>query len=108
VSKGPDLGAAGEFVNKLCDAARKIAPGACVYRRYDDFDLSLILLGLPTPVADIAVMCLADLIDHLGTLTRNAMRLSWHGTHHFTLYSTPTRLQETAFRLLKLEPLRVQ
>jgi hypothetical protein len=31
----------------------------------------------------------ADLIDHLGTLTRNAMRLPLRGTHRFTLYSTP-------------------
>jgi transposase len=54
------------------------------------------------------VMGFADLIDHLGTLTRNAMRLSLRGTHRFTLYSTPTRLQEAAFGLLQLEPLRVQ
>ena len=27
------------------------------------------------------VMCFADLIDHLGTLTRNAIRLSLRGTH---------------------------
>ena len=54
------------------------------------------------------VMCFADLIDHLGTLTRNTMRLSLRGTHRFTLYCTPTQLQEAAFRLLQLEPLRVQ
>lgn len=54
------------------------------------------------------VMCFADLIDHLGTLTCNTMRLSLRGTHRFTLYSTPTQLQEAAFRLLQLEPLRVQ
>jgi len=54
------------------------------------------------------VMCFADLINHLGTLTRNAMRLSLRGTHRFTLYSTPTRSQEVAFRLLRIEPLRVQ
>lgn len=54
------------------------------------------------------VMCFADLIDHLGTLTCNTMRLLLRGTHRFTLYSTPTRLQEAAFRLLQLEPLRVQ
>ena len=50
----------------------------------------------------------ADLIDHLGTLTRNAMRLSLRGSHRFTLYSTPTPLQEAAFKWLQLEPLRVQ
>jgi len=54
------------------------------------------------------VMCFADLINHLGTLTRNAMWLSLRGTHRFTLYSTPTRSQEAAFRLLRIEPLRVQ
>ena len=54
------------------------------------------------------VMCFADLIDNLGTLTRNAIRLSLRGTHRFTLYSTPTRLQEATFRLLQLDPLRVQ
>ena len=43
----------------------------------------------------------ADLIDHFGTLTRNAMRLPLRGTHRFTLYSTPTRLQEAIFRLLQ-------
>jgi hypothetical protein len=45
-------------------------------------------------------MCFADLIDHLGTLTRNAMRLSLRGAHRLTLYSTPTPLQEATFRLL--------
>ncbi len=54
------------------------------------------------------VMCFADLIDHLGTLTRNTMRLSLRATHRFTLYTAPTQLQEAAFRLLHLEPLRVQ
>ena len=53
-------------------------------------------------------MCFADLIDHLGTLTRNAMRLSLGGTHRFTLFSTPTRLQEVAFKLLQVEPVRIQ
>jgi hypothetical protein len=43
----------------------------------------------------------ADLIDHLGTLTRNAMRLPLRGTHRFTLYCTPTRLQEATFSLLQ-------
>jgi hypothetical protein len=35
------------------------------------------------------VMCFADLIDHTGTLTRNAMRLSLRANRRFTLYSTP-------------------
>jgi hypothetical protein len=50
-------------------------------------------------------MGFAELIDHLGTLTRNAMQVSLRGTHRFNLYSNPTRLQEAAFRLLQLEPL---
>jgi Transposase DDE domain len=54
------------------------------------------------------VMCFADLIDHLGTLTRNIMRLSLRGAHRFTLHTTPTQLQQAAFRLLALEPSRVQ
>ena len=54
------------------------------------------------------VMCFADLINHLGTLTRNTMHLSLRGTHRFALFSTPTRLQEAAFKLLEVEPLRVQ
>jgi hypothetical protein len=54
------------------------------------------------------VMSFADLIDHLGTLTRNAMQVSLRGTHRFNLYSTPTQLQEAVFKLLQLEPLRVQ
>jgi hypothetical protein len=33
--------------------------------------------------------------------TRNAIRLPLRGTHRFTLYSTPTRLQEAIFRLLQ-------
>ena len=49
-------------------------------------------------------MGFADLADHLGTLTRNAMRLSLRGTHSFTLYTHPVRLQEVAFSLLQLEP----
>lgn len=54
------------------------------------------------------VMSFADLIDHLGTLTRNAMQVSLRGTHRFNLYSTPTQLQEAVFNRLQLEPLRVQ
>jgi hypothetical protein len=54
------------------------------------------------------ILRFADLMDHLGTLTRNIMRLSLRRTHHFTLHTTPTRLQQAAFKLLDLEPLRVQ
>jgi hypothetical protein len=32
----------------------------------------------------LLVMRFADLMDHLGTLTRNTMRVSLHGAHRFT------------------------
>jgi transposase len=54
------------------------------------------------------VMSFADLIAHLGTLVRNTMRVPSRPNHRFTLYSTPTPLQEAAFKLLDLNPLRVQ
>jgi hypothetical protein len=54
------------------------------------------------------VMRFADLMDHLGTFTHNAMRVNLRGTHRFTLHSAPTRLQEAAFGLLALDPMRVQ
>jgi hypothetical protein len=45
---------------------------------------------------------------HLGTLARNTMRVSLHGVHRFTQFASPTPIQEAAFRLLGLEPSRVQ
>jgi transposase len=54
------------------------------------------------------VMSFADLMTHLGTLVRNTMRVALRPKHRFTLYSTPTALQDAAFRLLDLNPLRVQ
>lgn len=54
------------------------------------------------------VMSFADLMAHLGTLVRNTMRVALRPAHRFTLYSTPTALQEAAFRLLAINPLRVQ
>jgi transposase len=54
------------------------------------------------------VMSFANLIAHLGTLARNTMRVPSRPTHRFTLYSKPTPLQEAAFRLLNLDPMRVQ
>jgi hypothetical protein len=54
------------------------------------------------------VMSFADLMVHLGTFVRNTMRVALRPTHRFTLYSTPTPLQEAAFKLLELNPLRVQ
>ena len=54
------------------------------------------------------VMCFTDLMAHLGTLTRNTMRVPLRPKHRFTLYSKPTPLQEAAFKLLDLDPMRVQ
>src|SRR6266576_500379 len=55
-----------------------------------------------------AVMGFAEILDHLGTLARNTVRAPFHGDHSFVLYSTPTPLQKEAFRLLDLDPVRVQ
>lgn len=54
------------------------------------------------------VMSFAQLLAHLGTLTRNTMRVPLRPHHRFTLHSTPTKLQEAAFKLLGIEPMRVQ
>lgn len=54
------------------------------------------------------VMSFGQLMTHLGTLTRNTMRVPLRASHRFTLHSRPTKLQEAAFKLLGIEPLRVQ
>ena len=54
------------------------------------------------------VMRFADLMDHLGTLTRNTMRVSLQANHRFTQFASPTPIQEAAFKQLNLEPMRVQ
>ena len=54
------------------------------------------------------IMCFADLIAHLGTLTRDTMRVPLRPKHRFTLYAKPTSLQAAAFKLLDLNPMRVQ
>ncbi|MFO1059908.1 MAG: hypothetical protein U1E53_23450 [Dongiaceae bacterium] len=53
-------------------------------------------------------MSFADLMTHLGTFVRNTMRAALRPKHRFTLYSTPTPLQEAAFKLLDINPVRVQ
>ncbi len=50
----------------------------------------------------------AGLIDHLGTMTRNTMCMALAKKHPFTLLSKSTPLQEAAFKLLGLDPQRVQ
>jgi transposase len=54
------------------------------------------------------VMSFTDLMAHLGTLTRNTMRVPLRPKHRFTLCSTPTPLQQAAFERLGLNPVRVQ
>jgi transposase len=54
------------------------------------------------------VMSFADLVAHLGTSTRNTVRVPARPKHRVTLYSKPTPLQEAAFRLLDINPIRVQ
>jgi len=54
------------------------------------------------------VMDFADLIAHLGTLARNTLTTSLQKGHSFTLHTRPTAIQETAFRLLEIDPARVQ
>jgi Transposase DDE domain len=56
----------------------------------------------------LPVMSFAGLIAHLGTLVRNTMRMPHNTKHSFTLHSKPTALQEATFRLLYIDPLRVQ
>ena len=56
----------------------------------------------------LRVMGFAGLMTHLGTLTRNTMRVPLCLAHRFTLYAEPTKLQEDAFRLLNIQPMRVQ
>ena len=54
------------------------------------------------------VSSFAGLIDHLATMTRNTMRVPLAAKHNFTLISKPTPLQDAAFRLLGLDPQRIQ
>ena len=48
----------------------------------------------------------AGLMDHLGTMTRNTMRMPLAKKRRFTLLSQSTPLQEAAFRLLGFDPKR--
>lgn len=50
----------------------------------------------------------SGLMDHLGSMTRNTMRMSQAKKHRFTLLSKSTPLQDEAFKLLGVDPMRVQ
>jgi hypothetical protein len=54
------------------------------------------------------VMGFADLMSHLGTLTRNTLAVPLQGGHTITIHSTPTPLQKAAFERLEIDPARVQ
>lgn len=54
------------------------------------------------------VMGFGELMAHLGTLARNTMVLPNQAGHTLILHSRPTPLQESAFRLLAIDPMRVQ
>ncbi len=54
------------------------------------------------------VMCFGDLLTHLGTLTRNTVRVPLKSRHSFTMHAQTTSLQEAAFSLLGIDPSRVQ
>ncbi len=56
----------------------------------------------------LPVMGFTQLIGHLGTLTRNAVRVPLQGSHSFTAYPRPTPLQRKAFELIGIDPTRVQ
>jgi hypothetical protein len=54
------------------------------------------------------VMAFADLMDHLGTLTRNILAAPFQDGPSIILYASPTPLQEAAFERLAINPRRVQ
>jgi hypothetical protein len=54
------------------------------------------------------VTSLRDLIRHLGTLTLNSVTTPINPDYNFTVTATPTALQERAFELLGVKPIRVQ
>ena len=56
----------------------------------------------------LPVMTFGDLLAHLGTLARNTMSAPLMADHTFTLCTTPTPLQQAAFRLIGIDPVRVQ
>jgi hypothetical protein len=56
----------------------------------------------------LPVMAFGDLMAHLGTLARNTVAASLQKGHTFILHTKPTKLQEAAFKLLDIDPVRVQ
>lgn len=56
----------------------------------------------------LPVMAFADLMAHLGTLARNTVVARLHHGHTFILHTKPTKVQQAAFKLLGIDPPRVQ
>lgn len=56
----------------------------------------------------LTVMAFGDLMAHLGTLARNTVSASLQKGHSFILHTKPTQIQEAAFKLLDIDPGRVQ
>jgi hypothetical protein len=56
----------------------------------------------------LPVMAFGDLMTHLGTLARNTVAAGLHKGHTFILHTKPTKVQEAAFKLLEIDPVRVQ
>jgi transposase len=94
---------------------------------FHDTDLAMARMERPSPVAKTEpseavkakkatkrshngqrVMSFASLIAHLATFVRSTVRVPSRPEHPFTLYSKATPLQEAAFTLLKIDPVRVQ
>jgi hypothetical protein len=49
-----------------------------------------------------------ELVDHLGTLVRYTVRMPLSARHCLKIHFKPTPLQAAAFKLLGLDPVRVQ
>jgi hypothetical protein len=53
-------------------------------------------------------MSFADLLSHLGTLSRNILAVPLQGGHTITVDTIATSLQKEAFDLLGIDPVRTQ
>jgi hypothetical protein len=56
---------------------------------------------------DFPVHSFQTLLSDLATLTKNYMRAKIEGSPTFIQYTTPTRLQERAFKLLDVVPCKM-
>lgn len=56
----------------------------------------------------LPVMAFKDLIAHLGTMARNSVTTPLQKGHAFTMHTQMTSIQVEAFKLLDIDPVRVQ